>query len=788
MSATFVASPHHYYITPTLEDVLSQLHGAKCFTILDARSGYWNVPLDKESALLTTFNTPFGRFCYNRLPMGLKCAQDVFQREIDNKFGSIPGVFAIANDLVIAGFKADGSDHDKSLRLVLERARETGARFNEEKMVARCKQIPFFGHLIGEDGVTPDPKKVAAIRNMAPPTDAKSLQVFLGMVNYLNRFSPCLAGLTKTLRDLCRVDAEFSWGPEHQKAFDRVKQEICATHSLPYYDPRQPLTPQVDASGHGLGAALVQERGPVAFASKALTDAEGRYSNIEREMLGILYGLEKFHHYVFGRPVKVQTDHKPLVAIMAKSLAAAPPRLARMMLRIQHYNVTLEYVPGKQIPLADALSRISPQPGSAVPGLELTVHEIHSHLNASAMRLEEIKEETAKDPKLSLLREFISTGWPELRSECPSHLHGYWNFRDQLGMENGIIIKGTQIVIPRVLRPAALEKLHYAHQGMEKCRLRARGSVFWDGILQDIEHVVRGCAACQRHQASLPKEPILNHPIPPRPWHTVAMDLFTWEQNTYLLVADMYSRFPIVRRLTSLTADSIIRHLRAIFDEHGIPDKVVSDNGPQFSATSFAQFAKLYGFRHTTSSPYYPQSNGLIERQVQVVKLNAKTPSPSELLTGRAFKATLPVRAAPTQVLPEEPPLLRKPDPSCGRPLPPLSQDQHVRVQDPITKKWAPCQVVTTAPEPRSYIVRTNNNTVRRNRHHLRPTIERFDTPVQETDSDEAAQSSDCDQAGPMVPGNETAKDPTVSIPAAPASLRRSARKIQAPERLIENT
>ena len=208
---------------------------------------------------------------------------------------------------------------------MLERARTSGTRFNEEKMVVRCKEIPFFGHLIGADGVRPDPAKVQAIVNMTEPGNVKELQTFLGMTNYLSRFTPRLACLSAPLRDLCKKDSEYQWGPEHRKAFTSVKSEILNATNLQFYDSTKPLTLQVDASTRGLGAALLQEKGPVAFASKALTETEYRYSNIEREMLGIVFGLERFHHYVFGRSVLVETDHKPLESIVQKNLHVAPP-------------------------------------------------------------------------------------------------------------------------------------------------------------------------------------------------------------------------------------------------------------------------------------------------------------------------------------------------------------------------------------------------------------------------------------------------------------------------------
>ena len=191
----------------------------------------------------------------------------------------------------------------------------------------------------------------------------------------------------------------------------------------------------MDTSQRGLGAVLLQANGPVEFASKLLTATESRYSNIEREMLAVLFGLEKFHYYAYGRPVVVESDHKPLEAIVKKHLSSAPPRIARMMLRIQKYDVQIKYVPGKDIPVADALSRISLCYDEAIQGLDISEHEVYLQLNSSPMRVSQIREETDKDTTLLALREIIMHGWPEKRSNCPASLRAYWNYR--LTVANG---------------------------------------------------------------------------------------------------------------------------------------------------------------------------------------------------------------------------------------------------------------------------------------------------------------------------------------------------------------
>ena len=211
----------------------------------------------------------------------------------------------------------------------------------------------------------------------------------------------------------------------------------------------------------GLGAALLQDHGAIEYASKTLSDTESRYSNIEREMFAVLFGLERFHYYAFGRPATVESDNKPLESIFKKHLNKASPRLSRMLLRIQKYNVTIKYIPGKEITLADALSRVNPCAGDEIKGLQITVHEIHAALNTSPMRIKAIKEATAEDSPLQQMAGIITKGWPEHRTLCPKELLPFWNYRDELYIEDGILLKGERIIIPEILKEA-LKQLHCA--------------------------------------------------------------------------------------------------------------------------------------------------------------------------------------------------------------------------------------------------------------------------------------------------------------------------------------
>ena len=306
-----IKRPHH--CTLTLDDVLPKLNGAKYFSIVDARRGYWNIKLDHASSLYTTFNSPHGRYRFLRLPFSLICAQDIFQKKVDETFGNLPGVTGIADDIVIYG--CDLVDHDTNLKAVMECARETGLRFKADKCKIRCTEIPFFGHIISSNGLRPDPQNVEGISNMDPSTNLADLQTFLGMTQFLSRYLPNLAAHSAILWDLNKRSSEFQWQPQHQLAVDKIKKAITSAGSLQYFDSTKPVTIQVDASSRGLGATLIQDKGPIEYRSKLLTETESHYSDIEREMLPVVHGLEKFHYYVYGRRITVETDHKPLEAI-----------------------------------------------------------------------------------------------------------------------------------------------------------------------------------------------------------------------------------------------------------------------------------------------------------------------------------------------------------------------------------------------------------------------------------------------------------------------------------------
>ena len=247
-------------------------------------------------------------------------------------------------------------------------------------------------------------------------------------------------------------------------------------------------------------------------------------------------------------------------------------------------------------------------------------------------------------------------------------LRPYWCYRDELSVEDGVILKGDRVLIPESMRADVMKRLHAGHQGVEKCKLRAKISVFWDGINKDIEEVIQRCDVCQTHQRSTPKETLMPHELPTRPWQVLGTDLFHFNNAEYLIVVDYYSKFPLIRKMpTPCTSHAVVTATAEIFSEHGALQKVMSDNGPQYDCINYRKFAEEWGFEHVTSSPHFPQSNGFVERNIQSVKrtlLKAREsgvnphkamlclrttptdhhlPSPGELLYTRKMKDDLPI-------------------------------------------------------------------------------------------------------------------------------------------------
>ena len=622
------------------------------------------------------------------------------------------------------------------------------------------------GHKFSKNGIQPDEDKVRAVVEMKPPKNVKELETFLGMVTYVSRFIPNVSEKTSILRNLLRKNIVWRWDIMHENAFNEIKQILSKQPVLQYFNFNDDITLSVDSSQSGLGAVLLQNGLPVAYASKALTDTQKSYAQIEKETLAVVFGCEKFHQYVFGRVFTVESDHKPLEAIFKKPLNQCPLRLQRMRIRLQPYSFKLIYKPGKELLLADALSRSYLNESEDIFNGDIETHVgmIIENLPVSNEIMRKFQIETQKDEVLQNVIKFIQMGWPESKSEVPDMIKPYFYFREELSVVNGIVFKNSCIVVPESLKKEMLSKIHYSHLGMEKCKHRARELLFWPGMSKDIENLVKNCATCLSFQNANIKEPLMPKEIPNRPWETIGVDLFYFHGKEYLLVIDYFSKIVEVELLTDTSSGKVINALKAMFSRYGIPEIVYSDNGPQFSCRKFKNFAKEWYFLHKTSSPLYAQSNGMVERHIQTIKkilnkalhdnkdvhltlleyknmpISDELPSPAEIMFGRKLKGILPhiYNNVPENYLKVRQQLQDKQNyekayyDRGAKHLEPLHNQDKVFIHGE-KKPYEKAIVLSPAQRPRSYrLVKENGLIVERNRRDIFKGTEDMDFQVRD--------------------------------------------------------
>ena len=434
------------YMMPTIEDVLPKLTKARVFSVLDAKDGFWQIKLTEESSYLTTFGSCFGRYRWLRCPFGISVAPEEFQRRQHEIVEDLPGVEVIADDYLIYGCgdtdQEAEEDHDRNLIRFLEKARRINLKLNRKKVKLRLKSVPYMGHVITAAGLQPDPEKVQAIIEMPRPENKKGVQRLMGCVTYLSKFLPALSKVAEPLRRLTDKDAHYEWLDHHEEAFQTIKTMLTTTPVLKYYDVTEEVTIQCDASEKGLGATLLQNGQPVSFASQALTVSEENYAQIEKECLAIVFACEKFEQYIYGRKVTVHTDHKPLIPIFKKPIQKAPKRLQRMLFRLQKYELDIIHIPGKDMLIADCLSRAYLKRGKHNQIFDELEHINQlDYVNVSQATQHQLQNATKADPELMELMLMVQHGWPDQRSQVPIPIRQYFTYKEKITMQNGILFK-----------------------------------------------------------------------------------------------------------------------------------------------------------------------------------------------------------------------------------------------------------------------------------------------------------------------------------------------------------
>ena len=604
----------------TVEEVAAKVKNAKIYSVLDASNGYWQIKITRDSQTYTTFNSPFGRYKYLRLPFGIKSSSEVFQRAVSQILENIEGCEVIADDILIWG--KDKKEHNERLCAVLDRIKQANMKLNKSKCKIGLSEVAYVGHTFGTEGLKPSSEKIRAIMEIPEPRNKKELQRFMGTVNYLGKFISNLSGINQPLRQLLEKNVEWHWEDSQKKSFNELKKAITTAPVLQFYDENEDVLLSVDSSKDALGACILQNGHPVAYASRALNKSEQNYAQIEKEMAAIVFGATKFHEYIYAKgPIHVETDHRPLESIFKKPLAQMPPRIQRMMLKVQKYDLRVHYKSGRELWIADTLSRACvSQDESPICDSDYSIFSIEN-LPCSQRKLSELKEETLKDMELNILKDTVLRGWPENKKEINPRITHYWNFRDEISYFEGLMLKGEKVIIPKSMQKNVIEQIHQkSHLGINKCISRAKDVFYWQGMAAQIKDIVSQCAICNEFKSAQAKEPMIPHEIPSKPWEICATDLFELDKDTYIVLACYYSKFFEVKKIASSSSKSVINVLKENFSRWGIPKILKSDNGPAFASEQFKEFAENYGFEHVTSSPRYSKVWDLLKNMFKFVK------------------------------------------------------------------------------------------------------------------------------------------------------------------------
>ncbi|CAG2187289.1 unnamed protein product [Mytilus edulis] len=476
--------------------------------------------------------------------------------------------------------------------------------------------------------------KLKQFRNAPAPENVSQLKSILGLINYYAKFLPDLSATLSPLHNLLRKDITWRWTKECQEAFDKVKDLVTSDMILTHFNPELPVTLACDASPYGLGAVISHRYPngsdrPIAFASRSLAPAEKNYSQIDKEALEIIWGIKKFHSYLYGRKFKLITDHQPLIYIFnpQKGVSVtASARLQRYSLFLSGYEYEIEFRGTAKHANADSLSRLPLKSTEVDTSLKM-VESFHiAQMEAIPVSNKQVQQETRNDRVLGLITTFTQDGWNTIHKD--GEYAPYYSRRNELTVHQGCLMWGVRVIIPSKLRSQVLGQIHEGHLGVVKMKALARSFVWWPGIDQDIEKLAKACNGCQLNQNSPKGAPLNAWEWPSKPWDRVHIDFAgPFLGSMFLIMVDAHSKWPEVIKMKNITSESTINVLRTIFSRNGIPSRIVSDNGPQFTSQEFENFMQLNGIKHIRSAPYHPSTNGLAERFVQTFKQAMKSSS-----------------------------------------------------------------------------------------------------------------------------------------------------------------
>lgn len=649
---------------PRIDESLDALSGARWFTTLDLASGYNQVPVAEKDKPKTAFCTPFGLFEFNRMPFGLCNAPGTFQRLMERIFGAqhFQTLLLYLDDVIV--FSSSIDEHLERLESVLSRLQQEKLKVKLEKCCFFRTEVNYLGHVISNEGVATDPKKISAVKEWPRPSSVKELSSFLGFCGYYRRY---VEGFAKIAAPLNHVKAELTdprtkrplrrsigerWDDQCEKSFQELKSRLVSAPVLAYANFSLPFILEVDASFCGLGAVLSQEQEgkvrPVAYASRSLSPSErnmSNYSSMKLEFLALKWAMtEKFREYLIGQKCVVWTDNNPLSHLNSAKLGAVEQRWAS---ELAVFDFSIRYRSGRSNANADSLSRQHNNPlparGTVLPD-SLRCRDAEKLLQVTQMStsalpshsFDHLRALQRADPVLGAFLPFWRRGSVPDRSENQAlskpvqELVRQWK---RLVEREGLLYRRVfrsdggeevyQLLLPISLREEVLQQLHqgHGHQGVERTTDLVRERCFWPGMYQDVKD---WCKRCDRCTLAKPVHPTvrtpMGHLLASRPNQILAIDFSLLERSRdgkehVLVMTDVFSKFtqavPTRDQRASTVAGVLVREW---FYKFGVPSRIHSDQGRNFESMLIQQLCILYGVQKTHTTPYWPQGNGQCER------------------------------------------------------------------------------------------------------------------------------------------------------------------------------
>ena len=618
------------YPLPRVDDSLEALSGSRWFSTLDLLSGYWQVEIDEKDRPKTAFTTGDGLFEFRVMPFGLCNAPAVFQRLMDLVLSGIRWEHCLVyiDDIIIMGktFK----DHLQNLRIVLERLRSAGLRLKPEKCSLFRDQVVFLGHVITRHGIGTDPDKTVTVKNWIVPTSTREVQRFLGLVGYYRRYIQDFSMIAKPLYRLTERGRAFEWTNECDAAFQELKKRLISAPVLVFPNFNKPFLLDTDGSETGVGAVLSQlsddgQECVVAYGSRTLSKAERKYNVTRKELLAVVTFVKHFRPYLLGRHFVLRTDHSALQWIY--SMKEPEGQLARWLEQLQEYDFEVVHRKGRNHLNADALSRVQGPTQKDSAGV-FAVTPVAGNLQLLQQR----------DENIAPIIQAISSGKTLTSKDAegkPREFNQFIQQWDQLVVENGILYRRyessdgntyLQAVAPREIREEIVQQLHAgafgAHLGENKTLSRLKERFYWPGHSDDVIKWCKTCATCAaRKNPSRRGRAPLQNVAAGYPMQIVAVDIVgpispSTTGNTYILVAsDYFTKWVEAYAIPNQEAVTVATKLvDEFFCRFSVPEQLHSDQGRQFESGVIQEVCRLLGIYKSRTTPYHPQSDGLVER------------------------------------------------------------------------------------------------------------------------------------------------------------------------------